>query len=716
MRNRLSWTRWSLIAAPIGAGLILLVLTLLVGRGFDEMAALRQEVIRSYETRLELQRILSLHQDMEVGQRGYVITRNEAFLEPYNAANREMGTAFRRLDTRLLKQSALRTDLRALQAASNAKHWFSQRTVDLTTQGDAEAARKLVGLGEGKRLMDAIRERIARIERQEQVELERRTAAAEAARWRLEGRTMAMLTLLLVVAIGAVVLVVRSNAARDVALRAAQDLAARNEAIFDCAHDGMIVLNPSGSIESLNPAAARMFGYDIDALLRRDIGTLFEIAPDRGRVETFLHRLTAHSDGRLHDVQEFVGRRADGASFPVEVSLSPVRLAGTTLVLAVTRDITERREIEQMKGEFVATVSHELRTPLTSIAGSLGLVTGGAAGELPSKALRLVQIAQSNSVRLVRLINDILDIEKIEAGRMTFDTRPIALDGILRSALQDNSGFASQYGVELELLPVPAGAAVLADHDRLMQVFTNLLSNAIKFSPKGAAVSVQVTPLDRRFRVSVVDRGSGIPDAFRNRIFNKFAQADGSDTRQKGGTGLGLSIVREIVTRLGGSISFDTQEGAGTTFHVDLPAADTPQLVEAPVAIRPEPVERQPEGTLPTILHVDDDPDVLRVLSSAFEGRAVLESAPTLAEARRMILHRAFDAAVLDVGLTDGSGMELVPELRQQCGRIPIILFTAQEVEQSATGGVDLTLVKSRASLDRLVAEVLERVAGGRRE
>jgi PAS domain S-box-containing protein len=716
MRNLQRWTRRSLIAAPIGAALILLVLTLLVARGFGEMSTLRQEVIRSYEARSELQRILSLHQDLELGQRGYVITSDAVFLDPYRKASNKLHATFQRIDGRLAMRSALRTDLRALLDESSAKHRFAQHTINLTERGDVEAARRLVAAGEGKRLMDAIRSRIARIQELERAELGRRTEAAEAARRRLEGRTIAMLTLLLLITVAAVVLVVRSSAARAVALRAAEDLAARNESIFECANDGMIVLNPSGSIESLNPSAARMFGYPDSALLRRDIGTLFEIAPDRGRLETFFTRLEGHTEGRLRDVKELVGHRADGTTFPLEVSLSPVRLADVTLFLLVTRDITDRRQIEQMKGEFVATVSHELRTPLTSIAGSLGLVTGGAAGELPPKAARLVQIAQSNSVRLVRLINDILDIEKIEAGRMAFDVRPIALDMILKSAVQDNAGFATQYGVGLELAPVPTGAAVLADYDRLMQVLTNLLSNAIKFSPSDAVVTIQVIALDRRYRVSVIDRGTGIPEAFRDRIFNKFAQADGSDTRQKGGTGLGLSIVREIVTRLGGSITFDTQESVGTTFHVDLPAAELPRVAEVPLEGETAFKERRSTESLPYVLHVDDDPDVLRVLSSAFEGLAILQSATSVEEARALIRRKTFDAAVLDVGMLDGSGLELVPQLRQQQRRIPIVVFTAQEVEQCRAQDVDLTLVKSRASLERLVAEVMERVKGGQKE
>jgi CheY-like chemotaxis protein len=363
-----------------------------------------------------------------------------------------------------------------------------------------------------------------------------------------------------------------------------------------------------------------------------------------------------------------------------------------------------------MKGEFVATVSHELRTPLTSIAGSLGLISGGAAGEIPPKAARLVEIAHSNAARLVRLINDILDIEKIEAGRMQFDLRPLALGSLLEAAEHQTAGFAGEYGVPVHVEPVAAGAAVLADEDRLMQVVTNLLSNAIKFSRRGEAVTVRVTPLDRRYRISVIDRGEGIPEAFRSRIFGKFAQADASDSRQKGGTGLGLSIVREIVVRHGGSVDFESVEGAGSIFHVDLPAAELPAIL-APGEIE-APLPGDP--TLPVVLHVDDDPDMLAVVASAFDGKAAIHSTPSVAEARAAIRRTRYDAAILDVGMLDGCGTDLVAPLRKRAPNLPVVLFTAQEVDGAPKDGIDLVLIKSRASLDTLVREVTDRIEAKR--
>ncbi len=703
---RVAAKNWVLVTTCAGVLLMLSILSLATDRGFAENARLRQQVIDSYDARAALQGLLARHQDIELGQRGFVITGDPQFLAPYRSAEARIDANIDRFE-KLAGAEGQGRLIAQLRATSAQKREFAERTIALVEAGRRDEAIGLIASGEGKRSMDRLRLLIGEISEAERKTLAERTTIADAARADLRQRTLILQVGLILLLTLSAVLIARSQWARNRAHRRARDLAARQEAIFDSAKDGMIVLNPSGSVESLNPAAAAMFGIAPEALLRRDIGSLFEVAPDRGQIETFLRRLKANRRETYGQFQEFVGRRQDGTTFPLEVSVSPVHLADATLFLAVIRDIGERREIEQMKGEFVATVSHELRTPLTSIAGALGLISGGAAGELPAKAARLVDIAHSNAARLVRLINDILDIEKIEAGRMQFDIRPLGLEGVLDAAAHQVAGFASEYGVTVEIEPVAPEAAVLADEDRLMQVIINLLSNAIKFSRRGGAVTMRVAPLDRRYRISVVDRGEGIPEAFRSRIFGKFAQADASDSRQKGGTGLGLSIVREIVVRLGGSVSFDSVEGAGSIFHVDLPAAE-PSGLPAPAG----PVDAPPAGggDLPLVLHVDDDPDMLAVVASAFDGRVTIHSTPSVAEARAAIRRTRYAAAILDVGMLDGCGTDLVAPLRKRSPGLPVVLFTAQEVDAVPDAAIDLILVKSRASLDTLVREVTGRI------
>ncbi|UUZ72436.1 hypothetical protein LP415_01240 [Polaromonas sp. P1(28)-8] len=239
-------------------------------------------------------------------------------------------------------------------------------------------------------------------------------------------------------------------------------------------------------------------------------------------------------------------------------------------------DITELKRIDRMKTEFVSTVSHELRTPLTSIRGSLGLISGGVAGELPEAVKSLVAIATSNCERLIRLINDMLDSEKIESGKLRLNLQAAELKPLLRQALAANEGFAAQHGVKLRLRAPDAALQARIDSDRLMQVMTNLLSNAVKFSPAGSTVEVMLSRTARQVRVEVSDQGPGIPEAFRNRIFQKFSQADSSDTRQKGGSGLGLNISRGLIESMGGRIGFNSNGGAGTTFFLSCPNGGIP--------------------------------------------------------------------------------------------------------------------------------------------
>jgi signal transduction histidine kinase len=236
------------------------------------------------------------------------------------------------------------------------------------------------------------------------------------------------------------------------------------------------------------------------------------------------------------------------------------------------RYAAERKRLEQLKDEFVATVSHELRTPLTSIAGSLGLLMAGEGRNLPDPLARLLKIAHSNSERLVKLVNDILDVEKLESGSLVFERRQIDVWLLVEAAIADTRSFAESCGVRLRLLgDSTAKADVRADASRLSQVVANLLSNAIKFSERGDEIEVKVEKEADLVRISVRDHGAGIANDFKPRIFGRFAQADATNTRKKGGVGLGLNIVKQIVDRLGGKVGFVDAVGGGTIFNVELP-------------------------------------------------------------------------------------------------------------------------------------------------
>lgn len=232
-------------------------------------------------------------------------------------------------------------------------------------------------------------------------------------------------------------------------------------------------------------------------------------------------------------------------------------------------ELVERRRLEGLKNEFICIISHEVRTPLTSIHGALNLLTSGLGGHLNEQGRQLLEVAYRNSQRLVRLVTDILDLQKIESGVMTFNMRPLEVKPFLAQAIEATQGFARKFGARLSLAAVPRRAYVRADSDRLMQVMDNLLSNAAKFSPPDEPVTVGVARVDGRIRVSVHDRGPGVPEDFRDRIFERFAQAEAGGART--GAGLGLSISKAIVEQLGGRLAFQSAAGRGTTFFFDLP-------------------------------------------------------------------------------------------------------------------------------------------------
>ena len=337
-------------------------------------------------------------------------------------------------------------------------------------------------------------------------------------------------------------------------------------------------------------------------------------------------------------------------------------------------DSTEWKQADLAKRAFVSTVSHELRTPLTSIQGSLGLVAGGAMGTLPDGAKRLVDIANSNCQRLTRLINDILDIEKIELGHMEFDLKPQALMPLLRQAVEANRGYGLPRGVSLRLIEIEPDLEIEVDADRFIQVVSNLVSNAIKYSPEGGQVEVGAALRPDGVRIFISDHGDGIPEAFRERLFARFTQADSSDKRAKGGTGLGLSIAKAIIERFGGSIGFETATGQGTTFHFDLPAAILPlQQLQLPTPQR--------------VLVCEDDPLFADLIGDMITRRgSSARLVHTAAALKAALAEEPFDTLILDLLLPDGDGIALLRGLRAapETANLPVIIVSARAEEAHA--------------------------------
>lgn len=490
----------------------------------------------------------------------------------------------------------------------------------------------------------------------------------------------------------------------------------RTRAIVENIIDGIVNIDEHGTIETVNSATQRLFGYSEAEMIGNNVKMLMP-EPYQGEHDEYLKNYMTTGTARIIGIgREVVGRRKDGSIFPMELAVSEVKVEGRRMFTGIVRDISERKRIEKMKSEFISTVSHELRTPLTSIRGALGLVVDGFAGEIPATAKTMISIAHNNSERLVRLINDILDIEKIEAGKMTYSPHPIGLRTLLEQAVADNMGYAAEHGVFFEIRGTIPDLSVNVDRDRIMQVLANLLSNAAKFSPSGGTVVVSALASDKTVRVSVADSGPGIPLEFQNRIFGKFAQADSSDTRQKGGTGLGLSIAKAIVEMHGGTIGFSTQAGDGTDFFFDLP-------VWVETATQPVPLTGKPFKA--RVLICEDDRDIATLLSIMLnKGGYLTDIASTAEQAKQMLADALYDAMTLDLALPDQDGISLIRELRSQPSTValPIIVISAraeigkQELSGDAAGVIDwlgkpIDLVRLEAGLKNALQRSGSRVA-----
>jgi len=353
--------------------------------------------------------------------------------------------------------------------------------------------------------------------------------------------------------------------------RALQNSDQYTHAILDNAIDVILTCDTMGNIASANRAIENSFGYPFDELKKHTIHDIITI-PYHDQINQILSgaSILAPSEHRV-EKREMEAIHFDGHHVPIEIAISMSRHDGQAMIVVMIRDISERRRVEKMKTDFISTVSHELRTPITSISGALGLLVGGAMGTIPDKVRPMIDVAHKNSLRLSYLINDILDMEKMLAGKMEFNLQKQALAPMVESAVEATLPYAQNYHVNLNINNEQDDMLVNVDHNRLHQVLVNLLSNAAKFSHPNGCVEVTISRSNSTARVAVTDHGCGIPLEYQNKIFQKFSQVDSSDTRTKGGTGLGLAIAREMMIRMNGEIGFSSARDEGSCFHIELP-------------------------------------------------------------------------------------------------------------------------------------------------
>jgi PAS domain S-box-containing protein len=402
-----------------------------------------------------------------------------------------------------------------------------------------------------------------------------------------------------------------------------------------------------------NPAAATLLGRSAAELAGSSFHDL--TAPHDGDGHPIAGPedpvAAALQDRQPRTVTNVTYHRADGAGFAVELTAAPVQSEeGGTGGVVMFRDVTERRAIDRMKDEFVSVVSHELRTPLTSLRGALGLLQGGLLREAPPQAQRMVHIAVESTDRLIRLINDILDVERIAAGKLALHRQVWPARDLVDRAVAEMRGLADQADVRVQVQSVAGN--VDADADRIVQTLTNLLSNAIKFSPASGTVRVSAVEQDGEVVFTVSDRGSGIPPDQLEAVFGRFAQVDASDTREKEGSGLGLAICRGIVEQHGGRIWATSALGRGASFSFTLPGIDA---VEHPEL-------RHADGRwAPTVLVCEDDPQTREVISELLRshGYAVIGAA-TGEEALDVATRATPDAVLMDLTLPGVDGWTVI--------------------------------------------------------
>jgi PAS domain S-box-containing protein len=473
---------------------------------------------------------------------------------------------------------------------------------------------------------------------------------------------------------------------------------------MDSAPVGMALISPHRKLIKGNKALAALTGYSEEEMLAMDARDLFPDYFDEDRNQ--IGRLLSGEIDRYEMEQMFLAKGGREVWVLTNATLARNSDGSPQHVVKQLLDISERKEMDRMKSEFVSVVSHELRTPLTAIRGSLGLMATAMKDQLPPKALHLVEIGYRNSERLIALVNDILDIEKLAASRMAFELRQENLTALALQAVEATAAYAEKYKVSYVVENRAADLPVMVDASRMAQVFANLLSNAAKFSPEGGTVQVMIRTRADRARVEIIDRGPGISEEFKPRIFGRFAQEDASVTRAKGGTGLGLHITRELVEKMGGRIGFDTKPGEGTRFWVEFPVTEA--QAEAEFSVPPIP---SAASALPNILHVEDDADLTALLAAALKGRAHLVPAATLREAKARLKSQAFAAVILDVGMPDGSGLSLVSAIGRLANPPPVVILSAREIETALDTEVAAILVKSRIAENEIADRVMAVVA-----
>ncbi len=497
---------------------------------------------------------------------------------------------------------------------------------------------------------------------------------------------------------------------------------ARWEALFQRVSWGIAITDEVGNIAAANPAFVKMYGMRLEDILGRTMAPLF--APGEYERVVATHRPRAHELG--YSTYEATHQRGDGSAFPIRIEAARISDTGERPTWVITvHDLSDRvqvqslrargvelevenrkiQEASRMKSEFLANMSHELRTPLNSILGFSSLLVDGAVGPLAAQQAEFIGDIHTSGKHLLRLINDVLDLSKVEAGRMEFQPEEIDLEALTAEVANVLRGVEVEKRLRVVVTSAPTLRSVHLDPARLKQVLYNFLSNACKFSPPGATVELRLLDAGESFRIEVADEGPGIVEKDLKRLFIEFEQLDASSTKLHAGTGLGLALTRGLVEAQGGSVGVTSTPGEGSVFWAVLPKRSE--------SLTTLPTPRHLPGVSlasPRVLVVDDDVhDQDRIVSSLLRAGCAVDVVATGAQASRALEARAYDAITLDLILPDTSGLDLVRRIRSSAthDRTPVIIVSL--VTEAALGGFVVSDVLPKPVSSEAIVEALAR-------
>jgi PAS domain S-box-containing protein len=692
-------------------------------RSIDTVLHNDRRVAHTHQVLTALEALLSTVTGAETGQRGYVLTGRDSYLQPYRAARESMGgrlAEFRSLTTDNPRQQAR---IPILQGTIGAKLAELGETIELRRTGGMEAALPVIESDRGARLMDEIRTLLGSMEAEERRLLEVRA---------LESDRSAS-TLLVTIGVADLVAIAFLTAFTFLAIRrmaeqrrSARALAEQRDWLkttLASIGDAVLATDQDGVVRLLNPVAESLLGWTQAEAAGRSLREVFRIVNEETRAPAEDPVAKALREGTVVGLANHTAVISrDGVETPIEDSAAPIRdFHGKVLgVVLVFRDVSERKRFERerdrlaeeerharvhaeeanrAKDEFLATVSHELRTPLNAIAGwTVILRTGPMSQETCGHA---AEVIERNARALAKIVEDILDVSRIVTGKLKVEAREMEITPVVKAAVESLRPAAEAKQILLET-DLQESGPVWGDPDRLQQVVWNLVANAVKFTPKGGTVAVRLHQAASQVEIAVRDSGVGIPGALLPHVFDRFRQADSSTTRRYGGLGLGLAIVRHLVEMHGGTVAVTSAgSGQGSTFIVQLPiralrslpAGTGPLRAEAASAGPPRPDPAEPVLRGLRILVVEDDPDSLEMICTLLAQRgAQVRPAASAAEAFDALDEWRPDLLVSDLGMPGEDGLGLIRRVRalpaERGGQIPAIALSAHVRPEDQTSAL----------------------------